>query len=128
MTANAALITTIYDGYTRLDLAALLELIHPEFEIRQTELLPWGGHYHGPQGVTSFFGKLTSHIHSELEVEEFVEAGDQVVAIGRLHGHVNSTGKTFNLRFVHVWTVESGKVRRFDPYIDTPGMLQALES
>jgi ketosteroid isomerase-like protein len=48
------------------------------------------------------------------------------VAIGRTRGKVIANGAPFDLRFVHVWQVQGGKILGFKAYIDTPGMLAAL--
>jgi ketosteroid isomerase-like protein len=62
-----------------------------------------------------------------LAVEEFVDAGDRVIVIGSTRGRVIATGRTFNIRAVHVWTVRGGRGVRFEPNVDTPKMLEALK-
>lgn len=106
---------------------ALLPLVDPQIEVRQTTLLPWGGTYQGYQGIMSFANRLLEHVDSQVEPEEFVEAGEKVVALGYTRGYVKANGKEFNVRIVHVWTLKDGKAVRFEAYIDTPAMLQALE-
>jgi ketosteroid isomerase-like protein len=128
MQENLRIVTALYEALETKDMTTLMELIDPEVEIIQTELLPWGGHYRGHQGLVDFFGKLTAHIKSQPEPVEFVQAGDHIVAIGNVRGQVNATGRTFDVRIVHVWTIRNGKALRFEAYIDTPQMLQALAS
>lgn len=123
---NVALIRSLYEAFRRRDLPAIAARIHPGIVVVQTELLPWGGRYEGLDGFRTFFGKLTQAIASEVEAERFVEAGDKVVAIGRTHGHVNGSQTPFDLTAVHVWTIRDGKVAGFEPYIDTPAMIEAL--
>ena len=76
--------------------------------------------------MRSFLEDLTSAIESQVEPEEFVEAGDRVVAVGRTRGRVRVTGEEFDVRAVHVWALRGGKVVRFEAYIDTPKMREAL--
>jgi ketosteroid isomerase-like protein len=121
---NVEIIQRIYEAGNARDVPAYMELLHPEVEVLQTELLPWGGRYHLHQGIMDFLTKL---LHSQVVPEEFVAAGNQIVAIGRTIGHVKANGNAFDLRFVHVWELKDGKVMRFEAYIDTPQMLQALE-
>lgn len=50
---NEGLVREIYDAYARRDVTAALALSNfsPEVEFVQTDLLPWGGQYHGIEGV-----------------------------------------------------------------------------
>ena len=55
--------------------------------------------------------------------EEFLDAGDTVVVLGRYRGTYKATGRTLDAQFVHVWRVEDGKAVAFQQYTDT---LQAV--
>jgi uncharacterized protein len=123
---NVQIISSLYEAFSRRDMQALLPLLDPQIEVRQTTLLPWGGAHQGYQGIMSFATKLLEHLDSQVEPEEFVEAGDTVVAIGHTRGRVRANDREFDVRIVHVWTLKDGKVLRFEAYIDTPKMLQAL--
>lgn len=76
----------------------------------------------------SFASKLLENLDSQVEMEELVEAGDRVVAIGHTRGRVRANQREFDVRAIHVWTLRDGKVIRFEAYIDTPKMLEALEA
>ncbi len=108
-------------------MVAIPELVEPEFTIKQTDLLPWGGTYEGVQGLQTFFQNLFGSIDSKVEIEEYISAGDHVAAIGRMRGTVRANAVHFDPRIVHLWTVKESRASRFEPYIDTPGMLKALE-
>lgn len=58
--------------------------------------------------------------------ETLFEAGDKVISIGRTKGNARQTGTSFELPAVHVYTVSGGRISRFEAYVDTPAMLQAL--
>ncbi len=129
---NLSALRTLYEAYRRKDLPAifiptLFEVFDPEIEIYQSELLPWGGRYRGHDEAGEFFGRLTRSIDSRLDTEEFVQAGDQLVVLGYSRGHVRASGRPFEVRAVHIWTMRDGKAVRFEAYIDTPKMLRALE-
>ena len=72
-----------------------------------------------------FFTKLTGALEPEPERLIDDEEG-HVVQIGRTRGRVRATGNEFDVPETHVWTVEDGKVIRFESYIDTPNMREAL--
>ncbi len=115
-----------YEAYARRDLAAIVALYHPECELEQTALLPWGGTYRGHLGLQQFFERLTATIDTRIADETLFEAGDKVVSIGRTRGVARGTGAAFDLPAVHVYTVEDGTIRRYEAYVDTPGMLRAI--
>jgi len=44
----------------------------------------------------------------------------------RTRGRALATGKRFDVPETHVWTIRDGKVTRFESYIDTKMMREAL--
>ena len=124
---NKEIISRLYEAFGRRDLQMMSTLFDPKIELSQTTQLPWGGTYEGFQGVADFAARLLEKLDSRIEVEEFVEAGEQVIAIGWTRGTVRKTGQEFKIRAVHLWTMKKGKVLRFEAYIDTPGMLKLLD-
>jgi len=124
--ASLGLVREIYDAFTRRDPAAVFAQLHPDVEFHQTELLPWGGHYRGHDGVREFFARLLGAIDSAVTVERFIDAGDHVAVVGRTRGHTRNGGVPFDVAIVHVWTVRDARISRFEAYIDTPAMLAAL--
>lgn len=123
---NKEIIARLYEAFGQRDMTMMSTLFDPNIEVRQSSLLPWGGVYKGFKGVVDLATKLLEHVDSQIEVEEYVESGDQVVAIGWTKGHVRASGREFKIRAVHVWTMKKGKVLRFEAYIDTPKMLEML--
>lgn len=125
---NVELLRRGYEAYRRGDIQDVSELFDPEIEIYQSELLPWGGLYRGPEGAGQFFGKLTETIDSEVDPDQFVDdEEDHVVVFGCSRGKVRATGRDFDVAAVHVWTIREGKAVRFESYIDTPKMREALK-
>jgi ketosteroid isomerase-like protein len=123
---NLALAQRLYGALGTRDIPAIQEILADDVEVSQTPELPWGGSYHGHDGVLTFFGKLLETIRSQVTTERFFAAGDQVVQVGRTAGTVVATGVAFDVAEVHVWTFRDGKAVRFEAYIDTPAMLAAL--
>jgi ketosteroid isomerase-like protein len=124
--SNKDVVAALYAAFAKRDLAAVAALSDSELVIDQTELLPWGGTYRGLAGLKEFTAKLLGHVDSQVTAEEYVESGERVAVIGRTKGTVRSSGAPFDVRVVHVWTVRDGKAIRFEPNIDTPGMLKVL--
>jgi hypothetical protein len=126
--ASVTLVREIYEAFARRDAAAVLARLDPDVEIRQTELVPWGGHYRGHEGAREFFGRVLGAIDSTVTVERFVDAGDHVAAVGRTRGRTRAGDVPFDLAVVHVWTVRGARIARLEVYIDTPAMQEALAS
>lgn len=124
---QTAIIQSLYEAFERRDMQTIMQIISPQVTVYQTEVLPWGGNYEGYEGLTRFFGKLLEHLDSRVEAEEYIEAGEKVVAIGRTLGRVKANGKEFSVRIAHLWTLKEQRVVRFEAYIDTRAMLKALK-
>lgn len=126
-TSRIGVIKALYDAYARRDFAAIVSLYDPECELEQSIRLPWGGTYHGHVGLQQFFERLTGAIDTQIVDETLFEAGDQVISIGRTKGIARSSGMPFELPAVHVYTIDNGRIRRFEAYVDTPAMERALK-
>ena len=123
---NLDTIRALYEAYASRDVEGLLALLDDEFEVRQSELLPWGGSYKGPDGMIEFIKNITSHIDSIVVVEEMVEAGDHVIVLGRSRGTIKSTGEEYEVRLVDVCRLREGKLLSLHIYLDMPAILEKL--
>ncbi len=62
-----------------------------------------------------------------MDTERYIDDEEgHVVAVGHTRGKVRGTGREFDVPETHVWTVEDGKITRYESYIDTPKMRAAL--
>ena len=59
--------------------------------------------------------------------DEFLDAGSEVVVVGRYRGVAKATRKQLDVPFVHIWTVRDNKAIRFRQFLDTAGWVNALE-
>jgi ketosteroid isomerase-like protein len=124
------LVRRSYDAFARGDLDGVLADMHPEIEWHQAQGLPHGGRYSGVAEVRrNIFDPLDEEWWDEFSAapEEFLDAGDEVVVIGRYRGVAKGTGKELDVPFVHVWTVREEKAVRFRQFLDTAGWVTALQ-
>tara|TARA_R110002020_G_scaffold116694_1_gene267317 strand:+ start:15912 stop:16328 length:417 start_codon:yes stop_codon:yes gene_type:complete len=119
-------VQAVYEAYARRDLPRIATLYHPDCELMQTGELPWGGVYRGHAGLARFFDRLTQAIDTQIVHETLIEAGNDVVSVGRTKGVAMKTGRAFELDAVHIYTVEESKIRRSAAYVDTPAMRRAI--
>jgi ketosteroid isomerase-like protein len=91
--------------------------------------IPGLGVYRGYDEVRSAFEddwfKAFPFEEWEIEVEDLIDHGDQVVVISRQRGRGASSGVAAELEQAHVFTLRDGKVVRFDSYLDREKALEA---
>ena len=115
---NVEIVRQAWEASVRRDNDAALALYDPEVEIDMTASgQPGGGVYRGLDGVRrwhrdwlSVFGEFSS------EVEEWIDAGEHVIAMTRWHGSGKRSGVPAQVLQAHVWTVREGKLRRLRVY------------
>lgn len=120
-----------YEAFARSDMDAVLADMHPDIEWHQAQGLPHGGLYRGIDEVRrNVFDPLNRDWWAEFSVhpEQFLDAGDDVVVIGRYRGLAKETGKRLDVPFVHVWTFRDELTVRFRQFLDTAGWIDALSS
>ncbi len=123
------LVKRSYAAFERGDLDGVLGDMHPEIEWQQAQGLPHGGVYHGVEAVRqAIFDPLDEEWWDEFSAtpNEFLDAGPEVVVLGRYRGVAKGTGKLLDIPFVHVWTVQGGQAIRFRQFLDTAGWNGAL--
>ena len=122
MADDVDVIRAHYAASDRGDLAGMLAPLAADAEWTEMAGFPYAGTYVGPDAVRD---KVFARIGAEWEgyaatVEEVLGAGDGVVlGIGTYSGTFRATGKSMSARFVHVWRLRDGLVRRFEQFTDT---------
>lgn len=105
--------------------------MHEEIRWEQAQGLPHGGLYEGISAVRRhIFEPLDDEWWSEFHAvpHEFLDAGDEVVVLGRYTGRAKGTGKALDVPYVHVWTFRDERAIRFRQFLDTAGWVEALSS
>ena len=82
MDANVELVRRLYDAFAASDFDTILAVMDPELVVTQADALPWGGEFHGYEGLATFFGRLREHITSEVTHAALYGAGDHAVQFG----------------------------------------------
>jgi len=126
---NLDLARSSYDAFGRGDLDGALAMMDDDIEWHQAQGLPHGGVYRGLANVrAAIFDPLDEEWWDEFSAtpNEFLDAGPEVVVLGRYRGVAKGTGKLLDIPFVHVWTVQGGQAIRFRQFLDTAGWNGAL--
>lgn len=128
MSANVDVVRQLYLGFSRSDVEAVRKLLDEDVEWLQCAGFPGGGHHRGVDTVLQrVFGNLrTQWQEFSATVDEYLDAGDCVVAIGSYAGRHMVTGTSMTAVFAHIFDLENGRITRFRQYADTAPMLRAM--
>lgn len=120
---NVDLIRAIYDSFAAGDVPGVVARMSPDMVWNEAENFPYadGNPYRGPEAILGgVFARLGSEWNGFASVpEEFLDAGDTVVVLGRYRGTFKATGLALDAQLAHVWRVAGGKAVRFQQYTDT---------
>ena len=127
---NAELVRSLYAAFAKGDVPAVLGAMDPGIVWNEAENFPYadGNPYVGPMSVAQgVFARLGGEWEGfGVVLEEVLDAGETVVALGRYVGTYRKTGKSIRAQFAHVWRLESGRIRAFQQYTDTAQAQRAV--
>ena len=131
MTDYIALTKTFYDLLLNDFETAVTQFLAEDFvwENPLPECVPFGGVYHGAEGLMQYFKGLSEAIEmSPLHFDEMIAGDRTVAAIGvEANTLVLPTGKRYDMPFVHVIRFnEEGRITHVREYNDTREMVVAF--
>jgi ketosteroid isomerase-like protein len=127
MTGNVELIKGGYAAFARGDIAATLALFAPDMTWDTPASVPGGGVYRGPQEIGGWFAGLSERwAELRVEPEQFLDAGNHVVVLGRHRGSARGTGTAIDIAFAHVWSVRDGMATSLTEYLDSAVLAAAF--
>jgi ketosteroid isomerase-like protein len=99
MTEAGKLIESLVAAFKRGDIAFIIAHVAEDcspFRETQAPELPYAGEFKGRAGATAFFDAMLSVLEpSRLDIDRWVCAGEDVVAIGSWGGKARATGKSW---------------------------------
>ena len=85
------------------------------------------GHFEGLEDVLErFLANFYGAFDVRFIADEFIAAGESVVAIGRIEGKTRTGSVPVDVPFAHVWTVAGGYLQRLRAFTDTALLARAL--
>jgi ketosteroid isomerase-like protein len=127
---NVEVVRAIYDAVARRDSVTPFEVYSEDivWDLSNSRRTALGIEplYHGHEGVRQFWRDALS-VFGEiaLDVEELIDAGDQVVAVTRERGVGRASGVPVGSAAVSVWTFSAGKVIQVQVFDDRQHALEA---
>ncbi|BBU33291.1 hypothetical protein BTHE68_70250 (plasmid) [Burkholderia sp. THE68] len=111
-----------YSAFACGDVAGVLALIPDvvDWRVVGPSSLPYATTCRTREEVQRFFKDLLDAEEiTRFEPREFIDAGDHIVVIGFVAAVVKATGRPFETEWVHIFTVEDGRVSRWLEFFDT---------
>jgi ketosteroid isomerase-like protein len=126
---NIALTRSMYDAFGRGDIGYIIDAltadVHWECTGRRADF-PTFGPWQGRTAVGDFFQAVGSAMSfHEFSPNEFHAAGDKVFCLGRYAMTVKKTGRRMESDWIHVFTINNGKVSGFREFLDTARAAEA---
>ena len=106
----------------------IAQLVTPDIVWEILDSFPHGGVY---TGIPAIFGQFLPKLQADFydwhaQPDEFVDAGDTIVALGLYSGTLKTNGVHIVAPFCHIWTLKNGKIARLRQCADTAKFAQAM--
>ena len=129
--SSADLVAHLYELFGRGDIPSVLGLLSPEVRWHEAEGSPYqpsGEGWLGPDAVVENLFVKMGEDWTEFSVRPslFHDTGSVVTVEGRYFAEHSRTGKRLDCQVCHVWTVQDEKITKFQQYVDTARMQDAM--
>jgi uncharacterized protein len=61
-----------------------------------------------------------------VAIERLIDGSDRIAVVGRGHGIIKGTGRSFDVPLMHLWEFQDGLAVRLEIVLDVPTMQAAL--
>ncbi len=117
-----------YLASARGDLEALRATLADDVEWTEMAGFPLAGTYRTPGGVTTNVMEVLARDWDDWVAHDdtYVVDGENVVVLARYTATNKATGRHINVRVAHHFIVRSGKIVRFEQFVDTATVRAAM--
>ncbi len=123
------LVRGLYAAFGRGEIDAILAAVTPGVSwesVGRSEDYPAFGPRHGVEAVRDFFRFVAENQEfTDFSPREFHAADDKVFVLGHYEAIVKKTGRKVATDWVHVVTLQDGKVSRWREHTDTAQFAEA---
>ena len=122
-------VRALYQALESSNRAAYRELLDPEIDWQFMAGFPHGGARRGVDAVIdqTFVPLMTDFDTWHIEVEEILEAGGPLVAVGRYRARARTTGREVVAGFCHILRLRNERIVRVEQFTDTLQFALALD-
>jgi ketosteroid isomerase-like protein len=128
-TAPADVVRRQYLASATGDLEALRATLAPDVEWTEMAGFPLAGTYRTPNGVTSNVMEQLANEWDDWTAHDdtYVVDGENVVVLARYTAVNKATAKPINVRVAHHFSVRGGQIVRFEQFVDTAKVREAMQ-
>jgi ketosteroid isomerase-like protein len=124
---NVEIVRAAWEALDREDMEAFLGFCDPAIEVSDHDIPDAPESYRGLDGLGRWQADWEASWASwRWEPEEFIDAGDRVVAVLRVHATGRESGVEVERLDGAVWTLRDGKLIRLDYYGSKAEALEAV--
>jgi len=126
---NLEIVKSTYEGKTSEENGENLKAyLAPDAQWTEAAGFPYAGTYTGIQEISrNVFHRLaTEWIDYKFTPENYITGDNQIAVIGTYTGTYKITMKPFAARVVHVWDLCDGKIVRFEQFVDSKKVVEAM--
>jgi ketosteroid isomerase-like protein len=127
---NVSMVKRLYDAFKRREVHSIMDMFADDAVMHgpaPSGVLPWGGTYNGHSGVAQFFKALGESLEpQQFDLNDFIAQDNKVVVLGYQRGKAKSTGRPYEIDFVHLWSLRDGRLTEFQVFNDTAALVEAL--
>jgi ketosteroid isomerase-like protein len=119
-------VRAFYAGMAEGDHSAM-GVFADDVRFHMPEVLPHGGTIEGIGALGAYFGEVMGRWDDfRADLDDTVDGGDRVVALGRFCGRPKANGRYVEVPFALVWTMRDGRAVDVVEHVDTALLIAAL--
>ena len=122
-------IQALFAAYAARDVRAMMGCLDDSVRWTEAEGFPYAGTHVGPKAVLDNVWMRMGTEWGDWEVrpdDTIIVEGERVARAGTYSGTYKATGKSFSARFAHIFEVRNGKIIRFEQFVDSAKVNEAL--
>ncbi|MBP0620854.1 nuclear transport factor 2 family protein [Cupriavidus consociatus] len=122
MADSLSVVKAAYDAFGRGDVAAILDLVAEkvDWKLLGPSAIPYAGQRNDKHDVARFFAEVAQADDMQsFEPREFIQSGEHVTVLGFERFTCRPEGKLVETEWIHVFTVQGGKITRWRGCYDT---------
>jgi ketosteroid isomerase-like protein len=128
---NSAVVRKMYTAFGQGDLQTLLDSVTEttEWINHGPSSIPYAGKYRGRAEIRRFFEAIASSTNGgKVTANTYMTSGDVVAVLGRYSATVKDNGAPIDVPIAHFFTVQNGKVTRWEGFSDSAAVAAAHTS
>src|SRR6202035_769640 len=133
MSANVDLVRSIYADWQHGDFSLVdresewRDIFEPDFAWHTRDNLPDAGVRKGYEGSVRLRDEWVEAFDDmHVDLDELIDAGDDVIAVARLCGCVRGSGHELDVQETQVWNMRDGRVTEVRAYLTRAEALKAV--